>query len=86
MINLLTWGTLVFEILLPVALWIPRIRWPVLTVTVLFHLSLEYSMNLFLFHWLMLVGLLPFVGTHGEHRERVLRAENIGEMKAGIPT
>ena len=73
-IHLLTWGTLVFETLLPIGLWFPRTRGLALIVAVLFHLSLEYTMNLFLFHLLMLVGLLPFLATDGKHRERVLAA------------
>ena len=69
---MLTWATLVFEVLLPIGLWVPRTRWFTLAVAVLFHLSLEYTLNLFLFHWLMLVGLLPFLATDGRYRERVL--------------
>jgi hypothetical protein len=26
-----------------------------------FHLATDYTMNLFLFHWIMLVGLLSFI-------------------------
>ncbi len=85
-IRLLTWGTLVFEVLLPVGLWLPRTRWFTLGVAVLFHLSLEYTLNLFLFHWLMLLGLIPFLATFGKHRERVLRAENGGVMSRGTTT
>lgn len=70
MINLLTWATLVIEVLLPIGLWIPRTRRVTLVAAVLFHLSLEYTMNLFLFHPLMLVGLLPFLATDSKHRER----------------
>jgi hypothetical protein len=33
-------------------------------------------MNLFLFHWLMLVGLVSFDATDGKHRERVLAARS----------
>lgn len=68
MINWLTWATLVIEVSLPIGLWIPRTRWFALLVAVLFHLSLEYTMNLFLFHSLMLVGLLPFVATDARRR------------------
>ena len=86
-IHLLTWATLVVEPLLPLGLWFPRTRWLALGAAVLFHLSLEYTMNLFLFHWLMLVGLIPFVATFGKHRERVLRGENGGGvMRAGDRT
>lgn len=74
-IYLLTWSTLVLEMILPMGLWIPRVRWGMLIVAVLFHLSLEYSMNLFLFHWLMLAGLIPFLATDEKHRGRWLGAE-----------
>lgn len=74
-IHLLTWMRLVLEVYLPIGLWAPRTRRFTLIVALLFHLSLEYTMNLFLFHPLMLVGLLPFLATDGKHRERVLRAE-----------
>jgi hypothetical protein len=56
----LTLATLAIELLVPVTLWIPRLRVPSLIVATLFHLGIEYSMNLFLFQWIMLVGLLSF--------------------------
>ena len=31
-----------------------------LVVAIVFHLCIEYSMNLFLFHWIMILGLLSF--------------------------
>lgn len=56
----LTWGTLVMELSLPILIWLPKTRWFGLVVVFLFHLSLEYSMNLFLFQWIMMVGWLSF--------------------------
>lgn len=66
MIRALTWGTLVFEAVLPIALWIPRTRRVAVVAAFVFHLALEYTMNLFLFHMLMIVGLIPFLATDRE--------------------
>jgi len=58
--KLLTWSVLVLEWGLPVLLWLRRTRRVAIIVAIVFHLSIEYSMNLFLFHWLMILGLLSF--------------------------
>ncbi len=60
-VRLATWSVLVCEMVLPVALWIgPTRRWAI-SLGVALHLAIEYSMNLFLFEWIMLVGLMAFV-------------------------
>ncbi len=61
LLQLLTWTVMTFEFSLPFALWYPRTRRIALVCAVIFHLTIEYSMNLFLFHWIMLVGLLSFL-------------------------
>jgi len=58
--KLMTWSVLGLEWALPVLLWLPRTRRVALAVAIVFHLLVEYSMNLFLFHWLMILGLLSF--------------------------
>ncbi|MFM7977172.1 MAG: HTTM domain-containing protein, partial [Pirellula sp.] len=58
---LATYGTLAIESLLPIGLWIPKVRWIAIGLAVLLHLGIESSMNLFLFQWLMLLGLIAFV-------------------------
>jgi hypothetical protein len=56
-----TWGALAIEAILPVALWFRWTRkWAILAGLAL-HLGIELSMNLFLFQWLMILGLLSFV-------------------------
>jgi hypothetical protein len=60
LVRLLSWSVLLLEWLLPLALWLPRTRKAALLIGILFHLSIDYTMNLFLFHWLMIVGLLSF--------------------------
>lgn len=56
-----TWGALAIEALLPIALWFRRSRKWAILAGVSLHLGIELSMNLFLFQWLMILGLLSFV-------------------------
>lgn len=58
--RLLSWSVLALEWTLPVLLWLPRTRRIAIAVAIAFHLAVEYSMNLFLFHWLMILGVLSF--------------------------
>jgi hypothetical protein len=59
-IKLMTWSVLVLEWALPVLLWWKRTRRAAIVVAIVFHLAIEYTMNLFLFHWLMILGVLSF--------------------------
>jgi hypothetical protein len=43
---------LVFELGVPIAIWFNRTRRAALALLFLFHVSLDYSMNLNLFHWI----------------------------------
>jgi len=61
LVKLMTWSVLVIEWLLPVALWWRRHRKAAVLFGIVFHLSIEYTMNLFLFHWLMILGLVSFL-------------------------
>lgn len=60
LMRLATWGILVVEATLPVALWFRETRRGALYFGILFHLSIDYAMNLFLFQWMMIVSLLAF--------------------------
>jgi hypothetical protein len=71
-----SYGTLVIEAFLPIGLWIPRLRWIAILLGVVLHLGIEMSMNLFLFEWVMILGLLSFVPrlkprTVATHRQTV---------------
>jgi len=68
-IKMLTWSTLGLELALPVALWLRPTRMIAVVVAAGFHVGLDYTMNLFLFHPLMLVCLLAFVA--GPRRQGV---------------
>ena len=59
-IKALTWSTLALELVLPVALWLRPTRVIARVIAGRVHVSLDYTMNLFLFHPIMLVGLLAF--------------------------
>jgi hypothetical protein len=59
-IKLMTWGVIVFELAAPILIWFKETRVPVLLLLIGFHLGVELTMNLFLFHWLMITGWLCF--------------------------
>jgi uncharacterized membrane protein YphA (DoxX/SURF4 family) len=61
MVALMTWGVVAGELLIPVFVWFRETRRIALVAAVLFHLGNEWTMHLFLFHWIMLVGWLSFV-------------------------
>ena len=55
--RLASWSTLVIEFAAATLIWVPALRLPVIGVTLLFHLGLDYSLNIPLFQWLMIAGL-----------------------------
>lgn len=60
-VAVITWGVVAAEVLIPLLIWFRETRIPCLLLLVAFHLANEWTMNLFLFHWLMLCGWLSFV-------------------------
>jgi hypothetical protein len=61
LVALITWSVLLAELFIPLLIWFRETRIPCLLVLVFFHLANEWTMNLFLFHWLMLCGWISFV-------------------------
>ena len=57
----MTWSVLVAELSIPILIWFRETRVPCLLVLLAFHLANEWTMNLFLFHWLMLCGWMAFL-------------------------
>src|SRR5262249_14123181 len=57
----ITWSVLLSELLVPIFIWFRETRLACLIIVVFFHLANEWTMNLFLFHWIMLCGWLAFV-------------------------
>ena len=49
------------ELAVPILIWFRETRHSCLLVLLLFHLGNEWTMNLFLFHWVMLCGWLAFL-------------------------
>ena len=66
----ITWIVLAIEVALPFALWIPRLRLAAVISGFLLHLSIEYAMNIFLFEWLMMAGLISFLRPSDFFRKR----------------
>ena len=55
------WLVIALEMQAPVMVWWKELRWPALIMAFLFHLAAEYTMNLFLFHWIMMLGWCTFI-------------------------
>ena len=61
LIRLQTWLTLAAEFALGVLVWFQELRYPILLLGVVLHLSLEYSMNVPMFQWTTLALYVTFV-------------------------
>lgn len=61
LVKLGTWSVLVCEMILPIALWLGPTRRLAIGLGIALHLAIEYAMTLFLFEWIMLVGLMAFL-------------------------
>lgn len=53
MSQVMTYGTLAFELGFPLLVWIPSLRIPVLLLGIAFHAGLDWVMNVQLFQWLI---------------------------------
>jgi hypothetical protein len=60
-VALMTWSVLLAELAVPILIWFRETRLPCLIVLLVFHLANEWTMNLFLFHWVMLAGWISFL-------------------------
>lgn len=58
-----TWMVIAVEILIGIGVWIPSIRNKVVIIGILFHVSIELTMNLFVFQWLMILILATHLAT-----------------------
>jgi hypothetical protein len=61
MLKLAGWSALVMEFSLGVLIWVKELRYILLTLGLLFHLFLEYSLNVPLFQWDILSAYVLFV-------------------------
>jgi hypothetical protein len=60
-VKLATWLTLALEFSLGVLVWFKDLRYTILLCGFLFHLCIEYSMNIPLFEWIMCSAYITFV-------------------------
>ena len=60
-LSLGAWSTLALEFCLGVLIWIKEFRYTLLGIGLLFHLWLEYSLNIPLFQWDILSGYILFI-------------------------
>jgi hypothetical protein len=56
-----TWAALAMEFSLGVLIWIKKLRYVILTLGLLFHLYLEYSLNVPMFQWDVLSAYVLFI-------------------------
>ena len=56
-----TWYTVVLEFSLGVLIWFRPFRYPLLVLGLLFHLSIEYSLNIPMFEWDVLTAYVLFI-------------------------
>jgi uncharacterized membrane protein YphA (DoxX/SURF4 family) len=61
LVQIFTWGALLTEFSLGAGLWINEIRYPLIVTGYLFHLVIEYMLNVHLFGWYMMAALLVFI-------------------------
>jgi hypothetical protein len=69
-----SWAALALEFLLGTGIWIKKFRYPLLIAGVLFHLSLEYAINVPLFQWDVLSAYVLFIDP--ADLDRVLHRRN----------
>lgn len=61
LLRLATWSALYTEFAVGALVWVRKLRYWVLLLGVCLHLSLEYSMNIPLFQWIMMAGYVTFI-------------------------
>jgi hypothetical protein len=60
-LRIASWLALAIEFSLGTLIWIKKLRYPILAIGILFHLSLEYSINVPMFQWDVLSAYILFV-------------------------
>jgi vitamin K-dependent gamma-carboxylase-like protein len=80
-----SWFALILEFSLGVLIWVKELRYPLLALGLLFHLWLEYSLNIPLFQWDVLSAYVLFI--HAKDLSRLgsaLRAFCFRLLAAGV--
>ena len=61
LLRLATWSALFIELAVGALVWVRKLRYWILLLGVCLHLSIEYSMNLPLFQWIIMAGYVTFI-------------------------
>jgi hypothetical protein len=61
LLRIATWSTLVIEFAVGVLVWVRKLRYWILLLGICLHLSIEYSMNIPLFQWIIMAGYVTFI-------------------------
>lgn len=61
LLKLGTWLTVAFEFCMGTLIWFKELRYPLLAIGLLFHLCLEYALNIPMFQWDILSAYILFV-------------------------
>jgi hypothetical protein len=61
LLRLATWSALLTEFAVGTLIWIRKLRYWILLLGVCLHLSIEYSMNVPLFQWIIMAGYVTFI-------------------------
>lgn len=59
-LKVLSWSVIALELTVPFLIWFKETRVPMLVLVICFHLATELTMNLMMFHWIMITGWLCF--------------------------
>ena len=76
LLRLASWFILALEFCLGTLLWLRRVRYPLLLLGLLFHLSIEYAINTPMFQWDVLAAYVLFIDP--EDIQRLLRRYPVG--------
>jgi hypothetical protein len=60
-LKVMTWSVILFEISAPILIWFKRTQLPAIIALLAFHLMTDLTMNLMMFHWIMITGWMSFV-------------------------
>lgn len=60
LLKIASWGVVLMEIVAPILIWFKETRRFTLILLILFHIGTDLSMNLMMFHWVMITGWISF--------------------------
>ena len=60
LLKVLSWSVIILELAVPILIWFRETRIPMLVLVIAFHIATDLTMNLMMFHWIMITGWLCF--------------------------